>query len=579
MRRPRCFTAVDVFAGCGGVTSGLVDANYRVLACIEVDDAAAAGYEMNHPGIVRFADIRSVSADDILAGIHLTRGALDLMVGCPPCQGFSRMRTRNGSSAVDDPRNDLVLDFVRLVRGTLPKTILFENVPGLRNDSRFAELLDDLGVLGYSYDYEVLNLVDYGVPQRRRRLVLVASRLGEVPSLRLLEKVKRHRTVRDVIGELPPPEESSDPLHQSITTHTEAVMERIRKIPPDGGSRGDLPAEEQLDCHKRVEGFRDVYGRMAWDAPAPTITRFSHNPSKGRYLHPVQDRAMSLRESSLFQTFPPNYQFPLEKYGRLRISSMIGEAFPPTFVKQVAEELALHLQRDQVSRAARNLATLASFSQAQDLPWRALRTPYRVFLAEFLLVRTRADLVAGVFEDIYRRFPSIPDLASASESDVVEAIASLGLPQRAPYLIEAARFILAELGGEIPSDRADLERIPGVGPYVATAITAFAFDGDEVPADVNILRFLSRLTGLPMVHETKGSTELRGLLPLLSRQNGGPDPELLLDFTRFICEPRRPRCELCLLQADCCYGRQKPEEHSKRQSAGCADKGEEARSL
>lgn len=194
-----------------------------------------------------------------------------------------------------------------------------------------------------------------------------------------------------------------------------------------------------------------------------------------------------------------------------------------------------------------------SFLATEHFPWRNLRTPYRVFLAEFLLVRTRSDVVARVFEEIALHYPDVLALANADPEELALALEPLGLRKRAPFLPKAAKYILKHHEGRIPEKFEDLMRVPGLGLYTAAAVAAFAYGSSEVPADVNILRFLSRLTGLPMKHPTKGSPDLRALLPLLSRDQGGPEPEKLLDFSRLICHTRHPRCGECPLQADCRY--------------------------
>lgn len=335
-------TALDVFCGCGGLTTGLVRAGFRVLAAIEIDPAALLSYSANHPTVPLFAgDVRDLTASHILETLQLGETELDLLAGCSPCQGFSRMRTRNRREAADDERNDLVLEFVRLAEGLVPKTLLFENVPGLLHDCRFEEMKHRLVAKGYLLDYRIVDLADYGVPQRRRRLILIGSRIGW-PIVPQAQSSKRD--VRSAIGSVPPPQDSDDPLHRSLSSHSDAVMQRIKRIPKNGGSRTDLGPDAQLLCHRGFDGYRDVYGRMAWDKPAPTITRFSFNPSKGRYLHPEQDRAISLREAALLQTFPPDYYFPLEQYGRGAVASMIGEALPPRFAERIAEHILSYLQ-------------------------------------------------------------------------------------------------------------------------------------------------------------------------------------------------------------------------------------------
>lgn len=188
-----------------------------------------------------------------------------------------------------------------------------------------------------------------------------------------------------------------------------------------------------------------------------------------------------------------------------------------------------------------------------ELPWRKYRTPYRIFLAEMLLVRTRTDVVADHFERIASRYPTIEALAFADETELREALRPLGLSKRIPYLIKAARYIWENHGGEIPADGESLLKVPGVGAYTAAAILTFAYGQRLVPADVNILRFVSRFTGLEMGHATKGSQELRDLLPLLSEANVGLSAENLLDFTRLICKARQPKCHICPLSEHCSY--------------------------
>lgn len=190
-----------------------------------------------------------------------------------------------------------------------------------------------------------------------------------------------------------------------------------------------------------------------------------------------------------------------------------------------------------------------------DLPWRKYRTTYRIFLAEMLLVRTRTDVVADHFEKIASKYPTIQSLALADESELKEILRPLGLSKRVPYLIKAARYICDNHNGEIPANFEMLLKVPGIGVYTATAILTFAYEQQLVPADVNILRFLARFTGLEMKHATKGSPELRELLPLFSEANVGLSAENLLDFTRLICRSRKPKCNVCPLSEHCSYFR------------------------
>lgn len=195
----------------------------------------------------------------------------------------------------------------------------------------------------------------------------------------------------------------------------------------------------------------------------------------------------------------------------------------------------------------------ATYHTSAALPWRTLRTPYRIFLAEFLLVRTRADIVARLFESVFEKYPDMHSLARANEQELALALEPLGLRKRVPLLLRGASYIVEKHKGQVPETVQELLKVPGLGAYSAVAIAAFAYGRSEVPADVNILRFLSRLTGFPMTHQTKGSKELWSMLPLLSPDVGGPSPEKLLDFSRLVCRPGPPRCELCPVFDKCAF--------------------------
>lgn len=323
-------TAFDCFAGCGGMTEGFKQAGFRVIGAIENDDKACEVYALNHPEVHLWpSDIQSVEGKHILTTLGLKKGELDLLGGCPPCQGFSTLRTYNGGHRVRDKQNDLIFEFQRLILALLPKNVMMENVPGLYDNRRFAEFKTALEEAGYRVKAKVLNVNDYGVPQRRRRLVMLASRES---SIEFAPPENLRRTVRDAIGSLPASGLSGDPLHDLSENRSATVRRIIASIPQDGGSRSALPSDLVLECHKNSNGFKDVYGRMAWDKPAPTITTGCFNPSKGRFLHPASNRAITMREAALLQSFPLTYSFPA-KLGKVRLATMIGNALPPTFIR------------------------------------------------------------------------------------------------------------------------------------------------------------------------------------------------------------------------------------------------------
>lgn len=332
--------AIDLFSGCGGLSLGLQGAGFVVAAAVEIDRKAQETYRLNHPNVRLYAeDIRKLDPAQLLLDAGLKAGELDLLAGCPPCQGFSRLRTKNKMTSVNDDRNDLVEDFLRFIEVMHPKTVMLENVPGLAKDPRFVSMQNRLHALGYQTVVHVLDAADYSVPQRRRRLILLASRV-HVPMV--ADKARKRLTVRAALKGMVEPGQGKDKLHGLGENRSKKVRDLIARIPKDGGSRNDLPAKYQLNCHKRSDGFSDVYGRLAWDDVAPTITSGCHNPSKGRFLHPGQNRTISLREAAVLQGFPRSYKFDVA-HGKESIALMIGNALPPPFITAHANALRVGL--------------------------------------------------------------------------------------------------------------------------------------------------------------------------------------------------------------------------------------------
>lgn len=328
--------AIDLFSGCGGLSLGLKGAGFHVAAAVEIDRKAQETYRLNHPNVRLYPqDIRKLDPAQLLIEAGLGVGELDLLAGCPPCQGFSRLRTKNKMTSVNDDRNDLVDDFLRFIEVMSPKTVMLENVPGLAKDVRFMGMRNRLHTLGYQTVVHVLDAADYSVPQRRKRLIMLASRV-HVPIV--ASKAQKRLTVRAALKGMTDPKLSKDNLHSLGEKRSQKVRDLIALIPKDGGSRGDLPAAYQLACHRRCDGFSDVYGRLAWDDVAPTITSGCHNPSKGRFLHPDQDRTISLREAAVLQGFPRSYKFDVA-HGKESIALMIGNALPPPFITAHANSL------------------------------------------------------------------------------------------------------------------------------------------------------------------------------------------------------------------------------------------------
>jgi len=332
--------SIDIFSGCGGLTEGMHKAGFNTKLAFEIDENASRAYLMNHPKTqVITKDIRSVSTEETLK--FLDGKTIHLLAGCPPCQGFSAMRRLNRATPVEDERNSLIQDFVRFVIALRPYTIMMENVPALMEYDLFLKAVKRLRRIGYRWiDYKIVNVKDYGVPQNRKRLVLVGSRLGEI---KVAPPIGKKQTVKKTISKLPLPQDSNDPLHKIFPVHTQKVMERILMTPKDGGGKKDLPKEFLLECHKKDNiGFNDVYGRLRWDDYSTTITGGCLNPSKGRFLHPEQDRCISAREAALLQSFPKNYKFPID-IPKCDLALLIGNALPPRFSYYQSKNIKAHL--------------------------------------------------------------------------------------------------------------------------------------------------------------------------------------------------------------------------------------------
>lgn len=325
----RARTAIDLFCGAGGVTTGLKLAGYEVVAAVESDDAAAASYSANHSDVtLKRDDIRAVDPDELREELGIKRGELDLLTACPPCQGFSTL----GKGDQDDERNNLILTIWDFVKTFRPRAVILENVPGLARDSRLEDLLRKLRAVGYGANHWIVDAADFGVPQRRKRLIVIAA-LGRKKfqfPVRLEDELPADytttRTPASVFAVLPAAKQSSgDPLHVE-RRHSDSVKRRIETIPV-GGNRFDLPEEHQLECHRRLKSRNATgpYGRIKLHQPAPTMTTRCTTASCGAFVHPTEHRSITLREAALLQSFPPKYEFR-GKYDE--IERQIGNALP-----------------------------------------------------------------------------------------------------------------------------------------------------------------------------------------------------------------------------------------------------------
>lgn len=343
--------SVDLFSGVGGLTQGMHEAGFQTELAFEIDELASRAYKSNHKKTkIITKDIRTVDLSKVQK--RLGNKTIHLLAGCPPCQGFSALRRLNKPQPVNDERNYLIKEYVRFVKELKPYTFMMENVPGLSLDALFEWALEEFEKAGYfKPSWKIVNIKDYGVPQSRKRLVLVGSRLAPI---KVAEPSGEKKTVREAIGTLPKPEESKDLLHKIYPNHTPKILNLIKDIPKNGGSRKDLGSFRQLECHKKENvGFNDVYGRLRWDEHSVTITGGCLNPSKGRFLHPEQDRCISAREASLLQSFPKFYKFPID-IPKTKLALMIGNALPPEFSRIQSENIREHLLNHLEPRVLQN---------------------------------------------------------------------------------------------------------------------------------------------------------------------------------------------------------------------------------
>ena len=340
-------TAIDIFAGGGGLTLGLQRAGFKVLAAVEIEQHAYTTYKANHPEVRCLKqDVRTVTGADLLdvAGVE----KIDLLAGCPPCQGFTSLTAKYRR---EDPRNELIFEISRLAEEIRPRAIMMENVPGLMRQraSLYAALKTRLEALDYCLTEGVLDVADYGVPQFRRRLVLLGGRglKIELPhpthGKGTADGRSAWRTVRDAIGDQGEPVELTAAKKRGPVECTDWHV--VRTLSPSNRKRIQaakagvtwpaIPESLRPDCHKGdYRGFTNVYGRMSWDSPAPTITAGCTTFSKGRFGHPEADRTISVREAALLQTFPADYRFDVPYMEH--VCNIVGNALPCDFAEAVS---------------------------------------------------------------------------------------------------------------------------------------------------------------------------------------------------------------------------------------------------
>ena len=340
---------VDLFCGIGGLSYGMKSKGFKILEGFDLDATCEYAYKTNNEAKFIFKDIRKVTQADIKP--LYSKKSIKVLAGCAPCQPFSSYAFKNKNK--DENKYNLLYEFGRLVKEVQPDIVTMENVPAIASFKLKTVLADFVGLLqteGYYVNYQVVYCPNYGIPQTRKRLVLLASHLGDIKLIPPTHTKDNYVTVRDAIGTLPSiaagGTSPTDPLHRSRSL-SPLNMRRMLAT-PYGGSWKDWPEELLLDCHKKEGGksFGSVYGRMVWEEPAPTMTTLCTGIGNGRFGHPEQNRAISAREAALLQTFPITYKFfPNEQEVSLvKASRYIGNAVPPRLGEVIAESIMIHIR-------------------------------------------------------------------------------------------------------------------------------------------------------------------------------------------------------------------------------------------
>jgi DNA (cytosine-5)-methyltransferase 1 len=577
-------TAIDLFAGAGGLSLGLQDAGFSVLVGADSDRTCVQTHVANLRGLGYVGDLSDPG--ELLA--HLSAWGIttvDLVAGGVPCQPFSRagqskLRSliTQGARSADDPRTHLWSSFLAVVQALQPRAVLLENVPDLATWDDGAVLIglrEGLRDLGYWSDARLLDAHAHGVPQHRARLFIVGLHHRETFSWP--ERIAK-TTVRDAIGDLPvvpggqreeilpyagpPATDLQIRLRRGVATDQRGLVHdhMTRAVRPDdaeafalmrpGQTYDDLP--DHLRRY-RSDIFTDKYKRLEWDELGRTIT--AHIAKDGYwYIHPSQDRTLSIREAARLQTFPDWYRFAGQPSLRYR---QIGNAVPPLLAEALGRSL-----RQALSVRGRPGTRRRSFDVRQQLlgwhvesgrayPWRTGADPWQVLMAEMCLHRTRADQVLPVYRRLVELAPT-PAALLLRADEAREVMRPLGLRWRVDNILRVARDLVDRCGGAVPDSSLGLRSLPGVGDYVAGAVLCFAFGRRAVLVDTNTERIVGRIRGDPRVRRTQMRMDLHDLAGRV-----GPDRDFnfaLLDLGALVCRAGEPRCPGCPIRQVCATG-------------------------
>lgn len=350
----RDYAVVDLFCGVGGLTHGFVMENFKVNAGIDFDNTCKYAFETNNKSKFIHKDVADVTPLEVK---KLFGKKPMILVGCAPCQPFSLYNQKNSkdeNKLKADSKWKMLYSFADLISTVNPDIISMENVPQLMKFDQgkiFNDFVERIEKKGYIVSYYLVNAQDYGVPQRRRRLILFGSKFGKIDLIEKTITDGKYKTVKDAIGHLPPVEDGishpDDLLHRSRKL-SDLNKKRIQAT-KEGGFWRDWDKSLWLDCHKKKSGksFRSVYGRMKWNDVAPTMTTYCTGLGNGRFGHPEQDRAITLREAALIQSFPADYQFfnpEHQSFSSPNIARHIGNAVPVGLGVAIAKSIKNHIK-------------------------------------------------------------------------------------------------------------------------------------------------------------------------------------------------------------------------------------------
>lgn len=341
------FRVIDLFCGIGGLAHGFVKEGFNVSAGIDVDEKCRFAFESNNNSVFIAKSVSEVKGEDL---IPLYKDKRRVLVGCAPCQPFSSYTFKDKEKEND--KWALLYEFSRLIKEISPEVVSMENVPQLLNFKKapvFQDFIEDLKSQGYSVTYKIVNCPEYGIPQNRKRLVLMASKLGEISLIPPTHEPSNYITVKDAIGNLP--KITDGEFYKNDKLHFARKLSSLNKeriiATPYGGGWKDWPDDLKLNCHKKQSGksYSSVYGRMKWEEPSPTITTHCIGYGNGRFGHPEQARAISLREAAILQTFPIEYTFfpDNEEISTSAVARQIGNAVPVKLGEVIAKSIKNHL--------------------------------------------------------------------------------------------------------------------------------------------------------------------------------------------------------------------------------------------